>query len=422
MQEGCDSYQSWSRRAILRGAALGGVAWMAGIPSALANLGFRAQPDGRDTLVVVFLRGGADGLNVVPPYLDDDYHRRRPSLRLRSPKESAAGTKTLDLDGFFGLHPSMAGLYPLYREGKMAVIQAVGSADQTRSHFEAMSAMERGLARLGPGSDTSNGWLARYLNHTAQEGDSPLRAVAIGDLMPDSLRGGLSAMALPDLGAFRLRGDRAFRERLTEAYGSGDDAIATAGRETLRVLDTLNRLDYAGYRPTAPAAYPSSDLGNALKQVAFLLKAEVGLEVAFLDKGGWDTHVAQGSTTGWLAGLLEDVGNSLAAFTADIGPRLGKTTVVVMTEFGRRVYENSGLGTDHGRASCMFVMGGSTRGGKVYGDWPTLADDKLEGTGDLRVTTDYRDVLGEVLTRRMGLDQIDTVFPGLRHRPLGLLG
>lgn len=421
MHEGCDSYRSWSRRAILRGAALGGVAWMAGIPSALANLGFRARPDGRDTLVVVFLRGGADGLNVVPPYVEDDYHRRRPSLRLRTPKESPASARTLDLDGFFGLNPALAGIYPLYRDGKMAVVQAVGSADQTRSHFEAMSAMERGLPRLGPGAATANGWLARYLNHTAQEGDSPLRAVAIGDLMPDSLRGGLSAMALPDLGAFRLRGDRSFRDRLAQAYDSGNDAITTAGRETLRVLDTLNRLDYAGYRPTAPADYPASDLGNALKQVAFLLKAEVGLEVAFLDKGGWDTHVAQGSTSGWLSSLLQDVGDSLAAFTADIGPRLGNTTVVVMTEFGRRVYENSGLGTDHGRASCMFVMGGSTRGGKVYGDWPTLADDQLEGTGDLRVTTDYRDVLGEVLSRRMGLDDLGEVFPGLKHRPLGLL-
>lgn len=421
MHEGCDSYRSWSRRAILRGAALGGVAWMAGIPSALANLEFRARPDGRDTLVVVFLRGGADGLNVVPPYVEDDYHRRRPSLRLRTPKESPASARTLDLDGFFGLNPALAGIYPLYRDGKMAVVQAVGSADQTRSHFEAMSAMERGLPRLGPGAATANGWLARYLNHTAQEGDSPLRAVAIGDLMPDSLRGGLSAMALPDLGAFRLRGDRSFRDRLAQAYDSGNDAITTAGRETLRVLDTLNRLDYAGYRPTAPADYPASDLGNALKQVAFLLKAEVGLEVAFLDKGGWDTHVAQGSTSGWLSSLLQDVGDSLAAFTADIGPRLGNTTVVVMTEFGRRVYENSGLGTDHGRASCMFVMGGSTRGGKVYGDWPTLADDQLEGTGDLRVTTDYRDVLGEVLSRRMGLDDLGEVFPGLKHRPLGLL-
>lgn len=415
MQEGCDSYRSWSRRAVLRGAAIGGVAWM--VPSALANLGFRTLPGDRDTLVVVFLRGGADGLNVVPPYADDDYHRRRPSLRLRTPKESSGALKTLDLDGYFGLHPALAPIYPMYRDGKMAVVQAVGSNDQTRSHFEAMSAMERGLPKLGPGAATSNGWLARYLNHTASEEDSPLRAVAIGDLMPDSLRGGLSAMALPDLAAFELRGEEGFRNALTRSYQDGDDAIATAGRETLRVLDTLNRLDYASYR----SEYPSTDLGRALKQVAFLQKAEVGLEVAFLDKGGWDTHVAQGSTTGWLASLLEDVGQSLAAFAKDMGPRFERTTVVVMIEFGRRVYENSGLGTDHGRASFMFVMGGATQGGKVYGNWPTLADEALEGTGDLRVTTDYRDVLGEVIRRRMGLEDLAPVFPNLKHRPLGLI-
>ena len=421
MQDGCESYRSWSRRALLRGAALGGVTWLTGIPSALANLGFREDAADRDTLVVVFLRGGADGLNVVPPYAEDDYHRRRPSLRLRSPKESTGDAKTLDLDGFFGLHPSLSSLYPLYKEGQMAVVQAVGSADQTRSHFEAMSAMERGLARLGPGAATANGWLARYLNHTASEDDSPLRAVAIGDLMPDSLRGGMSAMALPDLGAYQLRGGPGFRDRLAKAYAAGGDVIADAGRETLRVLDTLNRLDYKSYRPTSPASYPTSDLGNALKQVAFLLKADVGLEVAFLDKGGWDTHVAQGSTSGWLASLLDDVGDSIAAFTSDIGARMKRTTVVVMTEFGRRVYENSGLGTDHGRASCMFVLGGSTQGGKVYGAWPTLADEALEGTGDLRVTTDYRDVLGEVLRKRMGLADLGPVFPGLSAKPLGLI-
>lgn len=418
MNEGCDSYQSWSRRAVLRGAAIGGVSWMAGVPSALANLGFREDAADRDSLIVIFLRGGADGLNVVPPYEEDDYHRRRPSLRLRAPKE---GTGTLDLDGFFGLHPSLAGIYPLYKEGEMAVVQAVGSADQTRSHFEAMSAMERGLARLGPGAGTSNGWLARYLNHTASEKDSPLRAVAIGDLMPDSLRGGLSAMALPDLGVFQLRGEKGFHEQLRAAYESGNDVIADAGRETLRVLDTLNRLDYKSYKPNSTAAYPTTDLGNAMRQVAFLLKADVGLEVAFLDKGGWDTHVAQGSTTGWLASLLEDVGDSIAAFTSDVGERMKRTTVVVMTEFGRRVYENSGLGTDHGRASFMFVLGGGTRGGKVYGNWPTLVDEALEGTGDLRVTTDYRDVLGEVLRKRMGLAGTSPVFPGLKHQPLGLI-
>ena len=414
---GCTSYNDWSRRNVLRGVALGGISWLTGIPSALANLTVRPKSE-RDTLVVLFLRGGADGLNIVVPYGEDAYHRSRPSLGLGAPNGARLGDRTLDLDGFFGFHPALAPILPLYKDGHLACIHAIGSGDGTRSHFEAMSAMERGLNNLGPGSSTVNGWIARYLNETADPTDSPLRAVAIGDVMPDSLRGAISASALAELNDYKLNGSPTFQKGLESRYASGADEMAVAGRETLDVLRTLNRLDYKGYRPQGGATYPTSDLGNGLRQVAFLQKAEVGLEVAFLDKGGWDTHVAQGGSTGWQAGLLTDVAQSLQAFAADMGSRMNRTTVIVMTEFGRRAYENSGLGTDHGRGSVMFALGGHVLGGKVHSQWPGLEEHQLEGPGDLRVTTDYRRVLAEALSKRMGVTAPGAIFPSFEYSPV----
>lgn len=413
----CDSYRTWSRRAVLRGAATGAAALAFG-PSALAQLALKREQNDRDALVVVFLRGGADGLNMVTPYRESAYYKLRPSLSLATPGKGSREDRVLDLDGFFGFHPALAPIEPLFKDGKLAVVHAVGSNDGTRSHFEAMMAMERGLAYMGPGASRTNGWLARYLNATATDHDSPLRALAIGDLMPDTLRGAPGASNIAEIGQYRLGGDPGYRQAIEKAYARGDDPMTYAGRETLTLLNTLDRLDYRGYKPAA--AYPTSDLGQGLKQVAFLLKAGVGLECAFLDKGGWDTHFAQGGSTGLHAGLVGDLAQSLRAFADDLGTRLGNTTVVVMTEFGRRAYENASLGTDHGRASVMFTMGGSTRGGKVYGDWPGLDEKVLEGPGDLHVTTDYRTVLAEVLRKRMGLAEVGAVFPGFKVKELGL--
>jgi uncharacterized protein (DUF1501 family) len=356
---------------------------------------------------------------MVTPYRESAYYKLRPSLSLAGPTKGTRADRVLDLDGFFGLHPAMAPIEPLFKEGKLACVQAVGSNDGTRSHFEAMMAMERGLPYMGPGASRSNGWMARYLNATATEQDSPLRALAIGDLMPDSLRGAPGASNISEIGQYQLQGTAAYRRAIERAYAKGDDAMTYAGRETLTLLNTLDRLDYKGYKPAA--AYPTSDLGQGLKQVAFLLKAGVGLEVAFLDKGGWDTHFAQGGSTGLHAGLVGDLAQSMRAFADDLGTRLGRTSVVVMTEFGRRAYENASLGTDHGRASVMFTMGGSTKGGKVYGEWPGMEEKSLEGPGDLHVTTDYRSVLAEVLRKRMGLRDVGSVFPGFEAKELGLV-
>ena len=356
-----------------------------------------------------------DGLSVVVPYGEDAYHRSRPSLALGSPgdRTRSAADRALDLDGFFGLNPRLSALLPLYRSGKLAAVHAVGSHDGTHSHFEAMDAMERGLDRASQGA--ASGWLTRHLLATPAQKSTPLRAVALGGTMPNSLSGATDALAMESLADFRLNLDDEregeIRAALESLYADGRDTLTTAGRETLEALRTLRQLDPRSYVPANGARYPKSDLGKALQQIAFLVRADVGLEVACLDKGGWDTHVAQGSTGGWLGGLLDDLGGSLAAFANDLGPAMDNVTVTVQTEFGRRAYENSGLGTDHGSASAMFAIGGGVKGGKVYGKWPGLEESQLSGPGDLKVTTDYRDVLGEALSKRMRDPDVRSVFP-----------
>ncbi len=429
-----------TRRQMLNGAALAGAAGYAGRHlSALASVtvGPNAHKSGVDALVVVFLRGGADGLNIVVPHGDDNYHVLRPTLALARPSDRRADirARALDLDGFFGLHPALAPLLPLYHDGHLGIVHAVGSGDQTRSHFEAMATMERGLSG---DTGTASGWLARHLSSTADSNDSPLRAVAVTDTMPDSLRGATSAVALTSLADYKLldaeeKGARkkeqgatgaspkrsdAIAETLRGMYGNTDakaDILQGAGRETLDALDAIRRLDPAHYRPTAGTVYPQNELGQGLKQAACLIKGNIGLEVACLDMGGWDTHVAQGRDAGWQPTRLNDLGRALAAFAADLGPDMGHVTTVVMTEFGRRAAENSGLGTDHGRASCMFVLGGGVHGGMVHGRWPGLAEAQMEnagsGQGDLRVTTDYRDVLAEILALRLKNPRLSDVFP-----------
>lgn len=398
-----------SRRGVLVGASIGLLSWI-GRESALAEVTVSPAKERRsDVLVTIFLRGGADGLNMVVPYGEPNYYRRRPSLGIAPPTDSRKG-RALDLNGIFGLHPALAPLLPIYQSGELGIVHACGSQDGTRSHFEAMAAMERGLAREGPGP--ASGWIARHLLATEHHEDSPLRAVAFSDTMPDSLRGATNAVALTSLSDFRLDADPAFHDSLAELYRPGKDEVAQAGRQTLSALDALSRLDMQAYKPSRGAVYPNSDFGNGLRQVACLVRAGVGLEVACLDKGGWDTHVAQGADTGWQAMLLDDLAKSLAAFVTDLGPEMSRVTVVVMSEFGRRVEENNGLGTDHGRAGPMILVGKSVVGGRVHAQWPGLEDHQLDPTGDLLVTTDYRSVLGDVLARRMGNSSLEDVFPG----------
>ena len=379
-----------TRRSVLLGSALGLVGWMAR-GSALADVSLAKTPV--RLIVHVFLRGGADGLNMVVPTHERAYFDRRPTLAVR---------KTQPLGGPFGLHPALAPLFPFWDEGRLAIVHAVGTEDRSRSHFEAMAAMERGGA--------AGGWLARYLAATAPKDPSPLRAIAHGDNLPEMLRGGPPALALASLADFRLGGDSSFRALLDGMYAEGEDAVRVAGRQTLATLDTLGALDPKTYRARHGAKYPDSALGGGLKEVAMLLRAGVGLEAACLDHGVWDTHVGQ---DGFHPRLMTELAGALAAFAQDLGPELDGVTVVVMSEFGRRVGENAGLGTDHGRAAPAFLLGGGVRGG-FHGLWPGLDD--LDAVGDLRVGTDVRTVLASALRLR----DPSSVFPGVGIGMAGL--
>lgn len=422
-----EAARAWrpSRRDVLGGLAVSLAAWT-GKNSALADLAIsRRQKDSpHEVLVTIFLRGGADGLNSIIPYAEDAYYRNRPNLSIAKPndRQVASAGRILDLNGFFGLHPALGPLLPAYHEGKLAIVHACGSQDGTRSHFEAMAAVERGLAAEGTGP--TSGWIARHLATTDRPDDSPLRAVAFGGTLPDSLRGAANTVALESITEFQLKTPddkrQHFEEALLTLYSQGKDEVSHAGQETLAVLNALRRIDPAQYRPSNGAAYPDTDLGRGLRQTACLIRANLGLEVAALDRGGWDTHYAQGSTVGILSLSLDDLGRSLASFTTDMGSDISRVTVVVMTEFGRRVAENSGLGTDHGRASFMLILGGGTKGGHVYAKWPGLEPYQLDETGDLRVTTDYRDVLGEILTKRMRNTRVSDVFVNHNPEPVGL--
>ncbi|MCS6776078.1 MAG: DUF1501 domain-containing protein [Chloroherpetonaceae bacterium] len=437
----------WTRRQILSGAALAAtgcvVAGTHRSGSAWASAVFGPGPGqrGADTLVCLFLRGGADGLNMVVPFGEDDYYRLRPTLAIAPPgdRTQPVGARALDLDGFFGLHPALGALLPYYRDGWMAVVHAVGSGDHTRSHFEAMATMERGLHA---GTGVASGWLGRHLAATAREVESPLRAVAISDTLPDSLRGATTVTALQHLSEFRLVAPRtelpeeahardhqdrtdALTQTLRALYrgagGAPEDPVVRGGRESLAAMEAVRQIDPANYRPAPGAQYPDDVLGRAFQQVACLIKADAGLEVACLDMGGWDTHFGQGRDTGLQPRLLQILGDTLAAFLTDLGPRAQHTTLLVMTEFGRRAYENYSLGTDHGRASVMLLLGAHVVGGRVHAEWPTLAKDRLEDGGDLRVTTDYRDVLAEVVRYRLKNPALQEVFPGYVPRMRGVV-
>lgn len=422
---------SFTRRQVVLGGVSAALGWFLGSSSALVHIALRpAQASRRaDVLVCLFLRGGADGLNIVVPYGEDAYYRQRPTLAIPAPSDRRrpVAERAIALDDMFALHPALQPLYPLYQEGLLAVVHACGSAERSRSHFEAMSAMERGVAEAK--ASIHSGWIARHLASTAHQSGSPLRAVAFSNVLPQSLRGSTDAVVLQTLTDFRLALPKEagvtrveeLQRTLSQLYTGADrQGVQQAAQDTLQILRALQRLAPAHYRPAHGAIYPDSELGRGLQQVAMLIKAGVGLEVACLDRGGWDTHVAQGSTTGWLAGNLADLANSLAAFARDLGERMRQVTLVAMTEFGRRVRENSGLGTDHGRASVMFLLGGGVRGGKVYARWRGLEPHQLEEPGDLRVTIDYREVLAELVQKRLGNPHVAQVFPGFVGKGIGI--
>jgi uncharacterized protein (DUF1501 family) len=373
----------------------------------------------RDTLVCIFLRGGADGVNVVVPFGDRFYYENRPTLAIREPGASA--NRAIDLDGFFGLHPALKPLKDVWDDGALAAIHAAGLPVNNHSHFDAMDWMERGT----PGERrVLTGWIGRHLAAVDPTNTSPFRAIGLGELVQASLRGPIPATALTSIADFHLQG---FEDQIARFQGtlaalySGTSFLDVQAMQTFGTMQRLAAADPTQYKPANGAEYPDSEFGSAMKQIAQLLKADLGLEVACVDLGGWDTHDAEGSHDGPMAERLADLAAGLRAFYADIHDRMGRITLVTMTEFGRRIEENASGGTDHGSASFMFAMGGAIQGRKVHGRWPGLAPEALADPGDLAVTTDYRTVLGEILERRLGNPRVEEVFPGFtKGTPLGI--
>jgi len=364
------------------------------------------SPAQRDVLICVFQRGGADGLNMVVPHGEAAYYQARPNVAIAQPNQQLGA---IDLDGFFGLHPSLEPFKEIWNAKQLAIVHACGSPDPTHSHFDAMDYMERGTP--GQKSDP-RGWLGRHLAATQQSNDSPFRAVGFGSLLQASLRGG-SATALTSLEAFNLQANRLELPKLRAAHGQlyrGSGMLVGAAQQTFAALEIMQKLNPSQYQPSDGAVYPNSPYGKALKQIAQLIKADLGLEVACADIGDWDTHVNQGGADGEMAANLAEFAAGLRALYTDLSANLGRVTIVTMSEFGRRAAENGGGGTDHGHGNVMFVMGGNVTGG-IYGTWPGLQPEQLYGPGDLAITSDFRDVLAEILQKRLRDQQLNELFP-----------
>ena len=411
-----------SRRVFLKGSALA-IFGVGSIPSWLSRSVYAADsPENRrkKILVAIFQRGAVDGLNMVVPFGEQRYYELRPSIAI--PKPDGSPNSAVDLDGFFGLHPSLAPLKPIFDAQRLAIVDAVGSPDPTRSHFDAQDYMESGTPGL---KATNDGWMNRALVK-AKGPVSPVRAISLGSSLPRSLRGPNDAVAVNSLNDFQVR-DPKFAASFESMYESTlDTVLHGTGKETFSAVKIMQSIQKQTYTPANGAKYPNGRFGQSLQQIARLIKADVGLEVAFADIGGWDTHVnevGQQPALGQLANNLTDFGGSLAAFYQDLGDRMEDIALVTMSEFGRTAKENGNRGTDHGHANAMFVMGGPVRGGKVYGDWPGLENEQLYENRDLNLTTDFRDILGELVAKHLGNTNLTSVFPGYENPKFrGILG
>jgi uncharacterized protein (DUF1501 family) len=407
-----------NRRYFIRsgGIALASFGVMASMPSflkraALAQVRDRVTGGRRKTLIAIFQRGAVDGLNVVVPYGEHSYYDLRPSIAIPEPNGSAEAA--INLDGFFGLHPAMASFKPLWESKRLAIVHASGSPDNTRSHFDAQDYMES----ANPGvKSTADGWLNRYLQAKADPQKSLFRAVSMTQNMPRAMQGRASTLAMSNLADFTIRAGQssaAVQGGFEAIYDQTvNDALHGTGKETFEAINYLKQVNPSQYKPENGAEYPRTPFGNSLLQIAQLIKAGVGLEVAFTDIGGWDTHVNEGNQQGQLSNLLRQFSSAIAALYTDLGQRMDDVVVLTMSEFGRTAKENGNRGTDHGHANAMFVAGNSVRGGKVYGDWPGLKSDQLNEGRDLALTTDFRAVFSEIASKHLGASRLQSVFPG----------
>lgn len=367
----------------------------------------------KKVLVTIFQRGAVDGLNMVVPYAEDSYYSLRPTIAIPAPNKPNGA---IDLDGFFGLHPSMKPLESFWKNKNLAIVTAAGSPDNTRSHFDAQDYMESGT----PGNKgTKDGWLNRVLQGTGGKDDSPFRAVAMTQQLPRSLYGRSPSVAMANLADFSIKAG-VYSNNMKGGFEglyqqNAKDSLGETGKETFEAVNYLKTANPAQYKPENGAVYPTTGLGRSLQQIAQLIKAGVGLEVAFAEMGGWDTHTNQGQgnnpSQGQLANLLKDFAGAIAAFGTDLGKRMDDVVVITMSEFGRTAKENGSRGTDHGHGNSMFILGNSVKGGKVYADWKGLKPDQLNEGRDLSVTTDFRDVFAEAASKHMGAKDLSKIFP-----------
>src|SRR5262245_27855200 len=400
-----------SRRVFIRAGALGLVSYGLDplfLDRTVYALNRRTGTTARGrTLVCLFQRGAVDGLSMVIPHGDGLYYRERPSIAI--PKSSV-----VDLDGHFGLHPQLAALKPFWDAGTLAAIHAVGSPDTTRSHFDAQDYMESGTPGV---KSTADGWANRYCQHAAEHAETPFRAVAFGPQLPRLMAGTAPSLAIDDLRTFGMRAPAQAQDKLSRAFeslyqGAATGLLATSAEESFEAIRMLKAANPTSRAAEHGAQYPRGRLGESMQQIAQLIKANLGVEIAFADMSGWDTHVNQGNDQGQLAARLGELGQALGAFATDLGERMAEVCVLTMSEFGRTIRENGTNGTDHGHATAMLVLGGTVRGRQVAGRWPGLAlESRYEGR-DVAVTTDFRDLFGEILTRHLGATDLGAVFPG----------
>ena len=406
-----------SRRVFLKNGAFAFVS-LGFAPSFMARTAVAASGRSKQ-LIAIFQRGAVDGLNMVVPHGDSDYYRARPNIAIARPNGGDAAA--VDLDGFFGFNPKLQPLKPLWDRRELAIVHACGSPDSTRSHFDAQDYMESATPGV---KSTPDGWLNRYLQarlDPAGDPATPFRAVALTTQLPRLLQGTAPALAISQVERFGIRRGQANAtagESFEAAYAAAaDQVLHSTGRDAFSAIRMLKSAEPSKYQPASGVEYPRSPFGQALRQIAQLTKANVGLEVAFADVGGWDTHANQGAAQGQLATRLDDFARAIAALVADLGDRMEDTVVLTMSEFGRAVNQNGSGGTDHGHGNAMMVIGGGVRGGPVYGKWPGLAIDRRYDGRDLAVTTDFRDVFGEIVTRHMGVADARSVFPGYATSP-----
>jgi uncharacterized protein (DUF1501 family) len=409
------------RRLFLKNSGIGLASFglMAAAPEFLHQFA-AAQTKGnygkKKVLVTIFQRGAVDGLNMIVPHGEPEYYNLRRTIAIRKPNETEGA---IDLDGFFGLHPAMKSLEPFWKSKQFGIIHSVGSPDNTRSHFDAQDYMESGTPGV---KGTRDGWLNRAVQTAASKNDSPFRAVSMTQSMPRALYGKAPSVAMTNLSDFTIKAGLYTADLKGGFEGIYEqnvkDNLGETGKETFEAVNFLKSANPAQFKPENGAVYPNSQFGRSMQQIAQLIKAGVGLEVAFTDTGrdiNWDTHLnqAQGNAParGQYAGYMTNFANTIAAFATDLGKRMDDVVVLTMSEFGRTARENGSRGTDHGHGNAMLVLGNSVKGGKVYGDWKGLKPDQLNEGRDLAVTTDFRDVFSEVASKHLGSKDLVTLFP-----------